>query len=251
MKFASFSLTLAIVAFFATPACATWSVVKLDEKSKSIVVAGASCSYMVYGIAGVVPGKGVAIVQAASSGDARAYAVEQIANEKPLATILEHIVDPEVIADFADQQYALLSFTEWQTPLTFTGKNTSAWQGAKSAPGFSVQANTMVSEQVVEAAFTVMSKEIENENELLEQAYLALLAGSDAGGDLRCTKGTAATAFISLYHATDNPSTPYLNLVIYGIEPGTMNAVNKLGELFEAWKESATKAKSVQQFVVP
>jgi len=54
MKFAIFCLTLAITAFSAVPACATWSVVKLDEKSKSIVVAGASCSYMVYGIAGVV-----------------------------------------------------------------------------------------------------------------------------------------------------------------------------------------------------
>lgn len=49
----------------------------------------------------------------------------------------------------------------------------------------------------------------------------------------------------------DNPSTPYLNLVIYGIEPGSTNAVNKLGELFEAWKENATKPKSTQQFVVP
>lgn len=156
-----------------------------------------------------------------------------------------------MIADFADQQYALLSFSEWQSPLTFTGKNTSASRGAKSAPGFSVQANTMVSEQVVEAAFTAMEKEIKSENELLEQAFRALLAGSDAGGDLRCTPSTAASAFISLYRAMDNPSTPYLNLVIYGIEPGSTNAVNKLGELFEAWKENATKPKSTQQFVVP
>lgn len=251
MKLAIFTLTLAITVFSAVPACATWSVAKLDEKSKNIVVAGASCSYMVYGIAGVVPGKGVAIVQAASSGDARAYAVEQIANEKPLNRILAHIVDPEVIADFSDQQYALLSFAEWQTPLTFTGKNTPGWKGAKSAPGFSVQANIMVSEQVVEAAFAVMSKAINNESELLEQAYLALLAGSNAGGDSRCTPGTAATAFISLYRPTDKPSTPYLNLVIYGIEPGTMNAVDKLGELFEAWKQNPAKPKSVQQFVVP
>jgi len=251
MKSAIFSIALAITVFFAAPACATWSVVKLDQKSKSIVVAGASCSYMVYGIAGVVPGKGVAIVQAASSDDARAYAVEQISNEQPLVTILAHIVDPDMIANFADQQYALLSFAEWQTPLTFTGKNTSASRGAKSAPGFSVQANTMVSEEVVEAAFTEMSKETNNENELLEQAFRALHAGSDAGGDLRCTPGAAASAFISLYHATDNPSTPYLNLVIYGIEPGSMNAVDKLGELFNAWKENATKPKSLQQFMVP
>jgi len=230
---------------------ATWSLVKLDDVSKSIVVAGASCSYMVYGIAEVAPGKGVAIAQAASNGEARAWAVEQITGGKPLAAILAHITDPGVIADASEQQYALLSFAEWQAPLAWSGEDIPDWHGSKTAPGISVQANTMVSEKVVDAAFSILSKPAGTEDELIDQAFAALLAGSREGGDRRCGSSTAATAFISLHRAGDTPSTPVLELVVYGIVPGTVNAVIKLGELLEAWRNGAPKPKSTRQFVIP
>jgi len=230
---------------------ATWSVVKLEESSKSIVVAGASCSFMVYGIASVVPGKGVAIVQAASSEQARAYASEQIAAGLPLKTILGHMIDKTFIEDTTEQQYALLSFAEWGEPLTFTGENTSAWHGAKSGPGISVQANTMVDEKIVSAAFETMQGKAATDLELAEQALAALQAGSLAGGDSRCGEATASSAFVSVFRATDQPSMPYINLVVFGIEPGTANAVSHLVELFDSWRARGTGNRSSQQFVVP
>ena len=43
---------------------ATWSIAALNDETRTIAVAGASCSYMVYGIATVAPGEGVVVVQA-------------------------------------------------------------------------------------------------------------------------------------------------------------------------------------------
>lgn len=242
---------LLILLFLPTASEATWSVVKLEDDSKSIVVAGASCSFMVYGIASVVPGKGVAIVQAASSEQARAYASEQIAAGLPLKTILAHIIDSTFIPDVDEQQYALLSFAEWQEPVTYTGDETSAWRGAKSSPGISVQANTMVSEKIVSAAFNILQGKTSSDLELAEQALVALQAGSAAGGDSRCGEATASSAFISVFRATDQPSMPYINLVVFGIEPGAANAVSRLAALFALWRGEGAGNRSTQQFVVP
>ena len=244
------SLLLALI-FLPTASQATWSVVKLEEDSKSIVVAGASCSFMVYGIASVVPGKGVAIVQAASSDQARAYASEQIADGQPLETILAHMVDSTFIPDVAQQQYALLSFAQWEKPVTYTGGETTGWRGAKSSPGISVQANTMVSEEIVAAAFETMKGRARTDLELAKQALAALQAGSAAGGDSRCGETAASSAFVSVFRATDKPSMPYINLVVFGIEPGADNAVNRLAELFALWRAESTGNRSTQQFVVP
>ena len=244
------SLLLTLI-LLPTASQATWSVAKLQEDSKSIVVAGASCSFMVYGIASVVPGKGVAIVQAASSDQARTYASEQIAAGLPLETILTHLVDATFIPDVTEQQYALLSFSQWETPVTYTGDETSGWRGAKSGPGISVQANTMVSEKIVAAAFEAMKAKTKTDLELAEQALAALQAGSEAGGDTRCGAATASSAFVSVFRATDTASMPYLNLAVFGIEPGAANAVTRLAEVFALWRNQGTGNRSSQQFVVP
>ncbi|MBN8823282.1 MULTISPECIES: hypothetical protein [unclassified Spirosoma] len=53
-------------------AYATWSIILIDPQTKAIGIAGASCTYSVYGIGSIVPGKGAVVVQA--SGAARTQA---------------------------------------------------------------------------------------------------------------------------------------------------------------------------------
>lgn len=53
--------------FLPATASATWSIVVLDRKTNTIGVAGASCTDYVYGIMGLLPGKGVLIAQATSN----------------------------------------------------------------------------------------------------------------------------------------------------------------------------------------
>ena len=192
-----------------------------------------------------------ALCQARSNQEARAYATSQIGVDEPLDAIFSHITNPMNIADAADQQYALLSFEELSNPLTFTGENVTGWRGTKTAPGLSVQANTMVSEKVVEAVFDVMLTAGKNELRNAELAMAALRAGSEAGGDKRCGEATASSASISLYRATDNASMPYLNLVVYGIEDGKENAVTRLENLFTQWRDQNTANRSSQRFIVP
>ena len=89
-------LILAALALLtASNANATWSVAALNEETRTIAVAGASCSYMVYGIATVTPGKGVVLVQAASNAQARATAASMLANGESLQNILKHIRNDE------------------------------------------------------------------------------------------------------------------------------------------------------------
>ena len=117
---------------FTCSASATWSIAVLNKDTQTIAVAGASCSYMVYGIASTIPGKGVAIVQAASNGQARAEAIKLISEDKPLAEIMKQLTT-NADYDPQNQQYALLSFSEYETPLIYTGEKVEASKGTFAA----------------------------------------------------------------------------------------------------------------------
>ena len=64
-------LTVSLLVILTNSAKATWSIIIIDPKTKEIGIAGASCTYSVYGIGGIVPGKGAVVVQAMSNKSAR------------------------------------------------------------------------------------------------------------------------------------------------------------------------------------
>lgn len=235
-----------------TTAHATWSVATLNEKTGTIAVAGASCSYMVYGIAQVLPGKGAVIVQAASNEQARSRALEMLEQDASLATILESITDVESAFEPAQQQYALLSFKEYTAPLTFTGAEVSGAKGSVSGPGYSVQANTMVSDSVVaNTARALGARDWSSDLDMARAVMRAMNAGAKAGGDARCKGSNSTTAFISLYKREDNPNVPWLTLAIFGMEAGTQSAMKSLNEAFEDWIKDDTANPSTRAFVIP
>ena len=235
----------------ADTAHATWSVATLNQKTGTIVVAGASCSYMVYGIAEVVAGKGVVIVQASSNAKARADALEMLKSDKPLGDILKTI---STGADYepALQQYALLSFAEFEKPQTFTGNDVPAHKGSRTAPGISVQANTMVSDAVVARTFeSVASSKWSTDLEQVEAGFRALRAGALAGGDSRCEGRNSSTAFITVFRKTDPERQPWLNLVIYGLDKSKRSAAAVMEEQFGQWTRSGSEETSTVRFTVP
>ena len=75
----------------------------------------------------------------------------------------------------------------------------------------------------------------------------ALLAGSDAGGDVRCGQQKASSAFITVMKPGDDTKKPYLNLFISGIGKGSNNAVNALESVYRKWelKQHANNTKSI------
>jgi len=246
------TISLLFLSLTASKAHATWSVASMNETTGTIAVAGASCSYMVYGIAQVLPGKGVVIVQAASNEGARAKAAEMLAQDASLSDVLATISDSNSQFEPAQQQYALLSFREFNQPKTFTGSDVSGAKGSISGPGYSVQANTMVSDEVVaQVAASLGKKKWRSDVEMAQTVMRAMNAGATVGGDSRCKGSNSTTAFVSLHKKEDNPNLPWLTLAIFGMEAGSQSAMQFLNPMFERWVKTETANPSTRSFVIP
>jgi len=246
------SISMISLVCASTTAHATWSVAAMNKKTGTIAVAGASCSYMVYGIAQVLPGKGVVIVQAASNENARAKAGAMLEQEQSLATILETITDTKSQFEPAQQQYALLSFSEFDKPLAFTGSEVSGAKASVSGPGYSIQANTMVSDEVVrKVAANLGEINWHSDLDMAKAVMRAMNAGAKAGGDSRCKGSNSTTAFISLHKKDNNPNLPWLTLTIFGMEAGTKSAMQSLNPIFNKWLKNETANPSTRSFVIP
>ncbi|MEZ5460663.1 DUF1028 domain-containing protein [Dokdonella sp.] len=251
-KFLPSQKCVLLLALFVTGnASATWSIIVDNPTTGTIAVAGASCSYLVYGIAEVVPGKGVVIVQAASNAQARTDAVKWLAEDVPPEKILARITAASSTYAPAEQQYALL-LSDGTSPLAFTGDAVEGFKGSLGAPHVSVQANTMATNQVVPKTFAALHPANWNDDTAMaDDVMQALAAGAAAGGDKRCQGTGSASAFVSLFRKTDNPNMPWLTLVIFGLEPGSQDAVALLDQRYRSWRKTGMADPSTRVFVVP
>nr|WP_236675820.1 DUF1028 domain-containing protein [Chryseolinea lacunae] len=211
---------------------ATWSVIIIDSATGTIGIAGASCSPNCYGIGHIVPGVGAIVVQAMSNNDARERGVEMIvANATPdqiIAALRNPSFDPE------RQQYAVLTLRHLE-PSTYTGTQTHSLGGALTAPGISVQGNTLTTDSVLQ---NVMDAVVDGQRQHLsfeDVLMKALEAGSDAGGDNRCGEQRATSAFITIYKK-ERESKPHLDLNTFGQKKGGQNAVYLLRKRYDRWK---------------
>ncbi len=71
---------------------------------------------------------------------------------------------------------------------TFTGAKCYDWAGGLTGPGYAIQGNILVGEQVVQAMEKAF---LATEGELPQRLYAALLAGDRAGGDRRGRQSAA------------------------------------------------------------
>lgn len=232
---------------------ATWSIAALNPHTGTIAVAGASCSYLVYGIAQVLPGKGLVIVQAESNELARTTAAKLLDEEVPLETVLSRITVPGNPFQPERQQIALLSFKAIDKPLGYTGSAVEGAKGIVSGSGFIAQANTMVSDAVLQDVAREIRRGSPWSDDLRMAGTLmrALNAGALAGGDSRCKGSNSSTAFISLYKKSDPVNVPWLTLTIFGLEAGQQSALPPLQRLFQQWLQHDTGNPSTRSFIVP
>jgi uncharacterized Ntn-hydrolase superfamily protein len=230
-------LVLTLVLFFNSICCfATWSIIIVNPQTKEIGIAAASCTYSVYGIGGIVPGKGAVVAQARSNMKAKARAMEMIRQSTSPDKILFSIIDSSFDPNSSFQQYGIVSLDYLDKPVTFTGSSTPASKGSFTSEGISVQGNTLANEMVLRAIFDTALVALKNGLSMEETLMKALQAGADAGGDKRCGLQKASSAFITVMKPTDNAKRPYLNLFVSGIAKGGKNAVNVLESMFARWK---------------
>ncbi|AHF15367.1 DUF1028 domain-containing protein [Niabella soli] len=231
-------LTVLLLCTLVGYAHATWSIIIIDPKTKAIGIAGASCTYSVYGIGAIAPGKGAIVVQAMSNNSARAKGLQMILADASPDEILAAIKDPEF--DPEAQQYAVICANYLEHPVTYTGMKTTSDKGAFVAKGIAVQGNTLADQAELKAVLRAAIKAQKRALPIEEVLMLAMEAGAELGGDKRCGSRKAASAFLTVARPGDPADHPYLNLVIYGTNE-KVNAVEALRNKFDQWKSIKDK----------
>jgi len=225
-----------ITACLPAKASATWSIVILDRTNQRIGVAGASCTDDVYGIMGLLPGKGVLIAQAVSNTPSTKLGMKLLGESAPLDSVWRAISDTTVDRQLAERQYALA--TVHGDVLQFTGAGTPDYHGDRKAPDVLVQGNTLAGPEVLDRVMAAIG-EARAKGQTMEDMLMAgLQAGADAGGDKRCGAQRATSAFLVIARPDEPVGRPYLSIIIYAVERGTINAVDFLHARLSEWERS-------------
>lgn len=221
-------------------ASATWSIVAVDPRTREVGAAGASCTPFVVGIVGLAPGRGAIVVQAASNPMARVRGVEMLNEGAAPAAIVRALREPQF--DPENQQYGVAALGA-DSGSAYTGTQAFAESAIELGPGVAIQGNTLPSKEVVHAALTAFRAAADSGKPLAERLLRALEAGSAAGGDRRCGRQTAHSAFLGVARPGDEPRRPYIRLIIPDQEESGINPVQLLRREYERWRAQAGVAQ--------
>lgn len=206
-------LMLGLLAAFATPAFATWSVIALDAKTGQVIIASATCVRqqgfperkpngardLMDVQAVIVPGLGVAACQAGvdNTRENQMLVYNEIKKGTPPADIIEMLKkDPNV----ERRQFGIVMIPNGKTVTAqnnragFNGSGnsrSSLYRGGQVGDFFyQVQGNTLLGEQVVELAALAFTRA---KGTLADHVMAAMEAADANGGDHRCNCGNNAT----------------------------------------------------------
>jgi uncharacterized Ntn-hydrolase superfamily protein len=245
--------SLMILSFILSPkAFATWSVILLDSATKTIGVAGASCTFQVYGIAKIITDKGAIIAQAYSDDGITNQGLEMLRQDASPREILNKLINTGIDREVPFRQYGIATFSDYNNPATFTGDSISYYPFAATAssPGVCVQGNTLADSLVVREVYKAVAAARDKGLSMEEVLMIALEVGSKYGGDNRCGSQTATTAFIQIVKPTDTYCS-YLSLRTDGIKKGGPNPVTVIRKELDKLKKQLPKYKCTELAIYP
>jgi uncharacterized Ntn-hydrolase superfamily protein len=229
-------LAVLIAGLLPSTASATWSIVIRDPATHRIGVAGASCTGYVYGIMGLLPGKGVLIAQAISSDSAIQHAMKLLDQGASPDSIWQVIGNSAFDPQLSLRQYALA--TVQGEIVQYTGAATPDYHGDRRAPNVLVQGNTLPGPEVLDRVMVAI-RDAQAARRSLEDVLMAgLQAGADAGGDRRCGAQRAMSSFLVVAGPDEPVGRPYLSIIVFGADSGGVNAVDFLHAKYSEWKAS-------------
>jgi uncharacterized Ntn-hydrolase superfamily protein len=251
-------------------AFATWSVIALDQKTGTVVVASATCvpqaaftrrpARDLMDIQAIVaPGKGVAAAQAAVDNTR--------ANQKLIYAELQKGTDPVQIIEllkqdpgFDTRQFGILDMQGRHAGSSGSKNQASSLHEQGQVPGttiwYSIQGNILKGDDVVHAAVAAFSAE---KGSLTDRVMAAMEAADSKGGDSRCTcdsepkvdapctAKTAHVAYILRAEKTDankqsyndGDYAMYVSVTNEDIKPTeNANPVKTLRMRYDAWQKS-------------
>jgi len=222
------------ISLFPARASATWSIVVLDRTTQRIGVAGASCTGDVYGIMGLLPGKGVLIAQASSHVPSIQAGMRLLSQGASADSVWRILSDPALDPQLAVRQYAVATLQG--DIVQFTGDSTPGYHGDRKALDVLVQGNTLPGPDVLDRVMTAIRAARAARHTLEDVLMAGLQAGADAGGDKRCGAQRATSAFLVVARPDEPVGRPYLSLIVYAVERGKVNAVDFLHKTLSEWK---------------
>ena len=268
-------VTLFLVLAFASPAFATWSVIAVDQKTREVVIASATCvpqsafaNFPAKGLmdvqAIVVPGKGVAAAQAGVDRTRKNQQLifDEIVKGTEPATILEMLKqDPQI----ETRQFAIVDLQGRMIGFSGQKNQPASLSRQQQVPGttiyFSIQGNILASDEVVTAAMHAFAGAT---GTLADRVMAAMETADGRGGDKRCTceskplpaataactSKTSHVAYILRADATDRNGTAfndgqyamYVAVTNDDIQPEeNANPVKTLRLRYDAWKKAHSK----------
>lgn len=226
----------AALALAATPAAATWSIVAVDQETGEVGAALASCvAAEVLGSPErplvpliLQPGTSVAVTQGQLNLDVPARVGELTAAgagpERIIAALTSTDFDPVPQL----RQHAVVDLTG--EGAAFTGAEAGPVALDAQGPGVSVQGNLLTSPAVVADALSGFLAARDDGARLADALVAGLLAGSDAGGDVRCGPQTALFAQLVVAGPGDPADSPGLVLTVTVDEGDGQNPVGLLAD---------------------
>ena len=268
----SYLAAVVVVVAFASPAFATWSVIAVDQKTREVVIASATCvpqsafaTFPAKGLmdvqAVVVPGKGVAAAQAGvdRTRQNQQLMFDEIVKGTEPAKILEMLKQD---ANIEMRQFAIVDLQGRMTGFSGQKNLPASLSRQQHVPGtgiyFSIQGNILASDEVVTAAMQAFT----SAGGTLADRVMAAMETADArGGDKRCTceskpvpaaaaaceSKTSHVAYILRAEATDKNGASfndgqyamYVAVTNDDIQPSeNANPVKTLRLRYDAWKKA-------------
>jgi len=229
-KAAGLAILLGLVA---APAAATWSIVAVDPETGEVGGASATCTPWARVIFGVVPGKGIIVTQAASNKAARRHGEALLRQGRSPAEIVAAITDAGADPTHTRQQHGIVALGFTADAAGYSGRDTARVTGDLQGKGVSVQGNILAGQAVLGAALDAFeAARRDAAAPLAERLLRALEAGAAQGGDRRCGKQTAITAYLVVARPDDDADAPALRLATPLQYRGGDNAVTVLREMY-------------------
>jgi len=211
---------------------ATFSIVAVDTITGAVGGAGASCIDNAQIITDLIEGIGGVHTQAS-------YLAE---NQNNAHTLLASGLDPDSIIGWLTsndaqglpiyRQYGVVTLAGGGASAAFTGAGTTYWRGHITGPGYAIQGNILLSEQIVD---TMEYAYLNTGGPLEDRLMAALEAANVPGADTRCMScdKPAISAFIKVVHIGDGET-----LYLYEMVTNTaceQNPVDSLRILYDSW----------------
>jgi len=227
-----YTFLIALAMSFGTFAQDTFSIIAVDPVTGDIGSAGASCVTIsiIDIITDIIPGRG--------GVNSQAWVCIPNTNLQNAIARMEEGFTPQEIIDWLllndscssqnfdpeYRQYGIVDLDGGGNPRTagWTGSLADDYKEDRQGANYSVQGNILLDISVIDN----MEANFNNTNGTLADKLMAAMQGANfAGADSRCLgDGTSSrTAYLTVYHADDDPGEPYLRLNVppqaIGVEP--------------------------------